>query len=329
MSVASVFGPGQPDQACDLVAASIVEEYLRRDSEARLNIRVAGGKGVLFVAGEVNSSADFDVSALVKQTLASCGVMGAIEPFIAFETLAPAWSFAVGAREPITASGYATSETPEFLPVSVLQARSISRLLEEKRTKDPEWFWLGADYEVTLVRSEKSKSLVLIRAEHLDTQSLEQVRGRIQSICVPLLPEAEFRVNAAGAEIEAGLSHRMGSSGRVLHSSSATLLSTAAGIGRQLRHPSSLGSCVCRAVACRLVKAGKGTAVAVRATWLPLETRPVFVRVWNQEGQDLSNELQEDELDLSQVPASWLAPHLATAIVKQYTDAAVLLPWER
>ncbi len=320
MSVARIFGPGQPDQTCDLVAASIVEEYLRRDPEARLNIRVCGGKGVLFVAGEVSSSADFDVSALVKQTLANCGVIGMIEPFIAFETLSPAWSLAVGAREPITATGYATNETAEFLPLSLLQARSIGRILEEKRTKDPEWFWLGADYEVEVVLAEAQKPLVLIRAEHLDTQSLEQVRGRIQSVCVPLLPDAEYRVNAAGAEIEAGLSHRMGSSGQIL--------SAVPGVGRHLRHPSNLGTWVCRSVARRLVKAGKGKAVAVRATWLPLETRPAFVRVWNQDGQGLSAELQNDELDLSQVPASWLAPHLATAIVKQHTDAAVLLPWE-
>ena len=47
MSFARVRGPGQPDQACDLVAASLVEEYLKRDLNARLNLRVSGGYGAL------------------------------------------------------------------------------------------------------------------------------------------------------------------------------------------------------------------------------------------------------------------------------------------
>lgn len=328
MSAALVYGPGHPDQACDLVAAAVVEEYLRRDPEARLNIRVCGGKGVLFLAGEVTSTADFDVSAFVKQTLAGCGVLGTIEPFIAFEPMNPAWAKTVGAREPVTAQGYATNETPELLPKSQILVRSLGRCLEEKRTKDPDWFWLGPDYEIQVIPLAQARPLILVRAEHVDTESLERVRARVQSICVPFAPDAEFRINPAGKETEAGLTHRVGSSGHINLGMSTQMPVLASGVGQHLRHPRVLGTIACRVVARRLVKEGCGQAVVVRATWLPFETRATVLRAWNERGEDLSTRLTEEELDIALVSSAWSAPHIATALVKIGTDASVVLPWE-
>jgi hypothetical protein len=328
MSAALIYGPGHPDQACDLVAAAVVEEYLRRDPEARLNIRVCGGKGALFLAGEVTSTADFDVSAFVKQTLAACGVLGVIEPFIAFEPMNPAWAKTLGAREPMTVQGYATRETAELLPKSQVLSRALGRCLEEKRLKDPDWFWLGPDYEIQVTSLDEAKTLVLIRAEHVDTEPLERVRARLESICVPFAPDAEFRINPAGKEIEAGLTHRVGSSGHVSFDAYTHLPVTLSGVGRHVRHPRVLGPVVCRAVARRLVKEGRGLAVVVRATWLPFEMRATIVRAWNERGQDLTTELKEGELDLTLVPATWTAPHIATDLVKIGTDTSIVLPWE-
>lgn len=328
MSAATVFGPGHPDQACDLVVAAVVEEYLRRDPESHVNIRACGGKGALFLAGEVSSVADFDVSSVVKQALANCGVLGTIESFIAFEPMAAAWTKALGNREPITVQGYATNETSELLPAPVVLARTLACALEEKRTNDQDWFWLGADYEVTVLTVVNVKPLALIRAEHLDSYSLEQVRARIQALCTPLFMNGEIRVNPGGEEIQAGLAHRIGSSGRNSFNNYARTAVVASGVGLSLRHPKNAGAAACRSIARRLVKAGYGKAIVVRATWLPLETRPSFVRAWSDVGKDLSHEIQESELDLTRLPPAWSAPELATALVRQGTDSSIRLPWD-
>lgn len=329
MSAATVLGPGHPDQACDLVVAAVVEEYLRRDPDSRLNIRACGGKGTLFLAGEIASAADFDVSATIKQTLATCGVLGAIEPFIAFEPMGATWAKAIGSHEPVTVQGFATSETAELSPKSVVLARQLARLLEMRRTTDQDWYWLGADYEVSVFLTIADKPLVLIRAEHLDTQSLERVRELIQRACELIAPGAELRINPAGEDTQAGLMARIGSSGRNLFDVVTSVPLSASGVGLHLRHPRVAGAIACRAIARRLVRAGKGSAIAVRATWLPLETRAAFVRIWNEQGEDLSGQLTEDELDLSRLPEDWLAPEIATALVRAATDPSVSLPWER
>ncbi len=328
MSAATVFGPGHPDQACDLVVAAVVEEYLRRDPESRLNIRACGGKGVLFLAGEVNSTADFDVSMVVKRVLATCGVSGAIEPFIAFEPMDALWVKGGGSREPVTAQGYATSETGELRPAALVLARTIACALEAKRTSDQDWFWLGADYEVTVMRSGEADLLVLIRAEHLESCALEQVRARIQGVCASFVRSAEIRVNSSGQETRAGLTHRIGSSGRNSFEVYARTPVVASGVGLPLRHPRNAGAAACRAIARRLVQAGRGKAVAVRATWLPLETRPTFLRAWTEEGVDLSRDIREEELDLARLPAAWMLPEVASASVRWGTDPGILLPWD-
>jgi hypothetical protein len=314
MSAATVLGPGHPDQACDLVVASVVEEYLRRDPESRLNIRACGGKGVLFLAGEVSSTADFDVSAVIKQTLAACGVFTPIEPFIAFEPMLAPWANVLGSREPTVVESYATHETPELLPKALVLARKLAQALEQKRTMDQDWFWLGTDYEVRVLFTNETRPLVLIRAEHLESVSLEQVRLRIQSVCEVVIKEAEFRINTAGEETQAGLAHRVGSSAR--------------STGLPIHHPQVAGTLACRALARRLVKEGKGKAVAVRATWLPLETRASFVRLWNEAGHDLSSFLRDEELEITRLPQGWLAPETATRLLKQGADPTQILPWE-
>src|SRR5512147_2353597 len=76
---------GHPDHACDLVAEAIVDEYLRRDPTSRVRLSVSGGRGVLFIAGDVCSQADFDVSAIVKRTVGSLGVTDDLEAFVSLE----------------------------------------------------------------------------------------------------------------------------------------------------------------------------------------------------------------------------------------------------
>lgn len=77
--------PGHPDAVCDLVAETVVDEYLRRDPATRIRLSVAGGRGAIFVSGDVMSTADFDVSAVIRRSIGALGVMADMEPFISLD----------------------------------------------------------------------------------------------------------------------------------------------------------------------------------------------------------------------------------------------------
>ncbi|MDO8583556.1 MAG: hypothetical protein Q7R83_00045 [bacterium] len=314
--------------ACDLVAAAIAEEYQKRDPDARLNLHVTGGFGAIFVAGEVLSSADFDVAGIVRKTLAANGVNATIEPFIALELMSAAWGPVQGAREAAHAFGYATSETNRLLPVFVVLAQDVARALERKRINDPEWYWLGSDYEV-IVSQEKTPS-IMIRAEHIPAVPGPFVREQITALVKMIHPEATIAVNAAGEETISGLGSRTGASGSQTAGDlyGSGLPGFVSGSGRHAAHPFNSGSAIARNVARELVKAKKGKAVMVHAEWSPLEMKPRLVRVRNERGEDLSNLVDRARFDLSLVPIAYRSSYVGVSRLRAPFDSSIELPWE-
>lgn len=328
MSWARVRGPGHPDVACDVVAATIVEEYVRRDPKTRIDVRVSGGQGVLFVAGSVQSTADFDVSDVVSRSVGALGVIDSLEPFITIEPMPSVWAPDVGARDLVHVVGYATGETESFLPMSTHVARVIASGIERLRTGDPEWFWLGPDYEV-VVSDRKSSLICWLRVEHSDSISLADVRERIHGVCIGLVPSIEVRVNVAGEEHIAGFRSRIGSSGRAssFDGFGMFLPVSLSGVGREPVHPLNAGSWFARSLARELVARQQGSAIMVHAVWSPMATRPEWIHVRNERGADLSALVSRSAFDLADIPGEWIQPGPLSSAIRSGFDAT-LLPWE-
>jgi len=325
MSIARVRGPGHPDVACDLVAASIVEEYLKRDQAAKLSIRVAGGRGALFVTGDVLSSADFDVAALVRRVLVANGVQANQEPFIALEPMTPSWAPQFGSRDVCSVIGYATSEMSDRFPKAMSTARTIAQTLEEKRTSDPEWFWLGSDFEVVV-----DGDSVTIRVEQIG-EALASLREKINALIVSHFTPQTLRINLAGEETAAGLGSRIGSSGSSssIDGYGSFLPCGASGCGRHFLYPLNIGSVLARQVARELVEQQRGKAVLVQATWLPLESKPHAIRIRNERGEDLSSAVDGERFNLACPAAALLDPSLVSALARAPFDRTVDALWEK
>ncbi len=330
MASARVRGPGHPDLLCDLIAATIAQEYLNRDPAACLDIRVMGAQGALFVAGELATQADFDVAAVVRRVVAESGVMEEVEPFITLEPMGSGWAISPRTREVWTALGYATNETPERVPRVVAQARLMAQAVEHERIANPDWFWLGTDYEVWAEEQGKAITITL-RVSHIETVSVTDVRDRIISLLQPLALGQTIHVNLAGEEHQTGLGKRLGSSGRSgsIDQLGSLLPGTATGIGRQIRHPANAGSWIARALARELVATKQGQAVQVRVYWQPLDVRPSHVVIRNERGENLSSQTTLDRFDLTTVPVPWQRPELLVDILRAPFLNGIVLPWEQ
>ena len=321
--MARVLGPAAPDMACDLVAMAVCEEYLRRDPASRLDIRVSGGQGALFVAGTVMSSADFDVSSVVRRTLAQLDPSLTPEPFISIEAPTKPFSSA-----PVSAFGYATSETTSLFPPVVELAREAARELVRRLRTDADWFWLYGDLEVVaeqrgegptlFVRAATTEGIARAEATTLITEAL-QGHTKAERLFVDL---------DAGAS--AGMSQRVGSSGSSLASTgfgSALPLSGLV-VGKELQSPSVLGTALARAAARELVRAGAAKAAAVEIIWRDAQTRPASIRARDEQGRDLTSLIDRERLDLASLPEAWLVPSVLSDLVAAPVDASRLPPWE-
>jgi len=66
---------GHPDKVADQISDALLDAYLAIDPNSRCGIEVVGGKGKIFVTGEVTSKATMDVNveAVVRSVLKDIG----------------------------------------------------------------------------------------------------------------------------------------------------------------------------------------------------------------------------------------------------------------
>lgn len=321
--------PGEPDQLCNLVAAGIIDEYLRRDPEARIKCLVNGGHGALFVSGEVLSSQDFDVGQLVMRILGMNGVFQGIEPFVALEPVPSSLveKFRMPSTEPVLVSGYATREDKSFCPKPVRVARDLARMLFEKRTGDPAWFWMGTAGSVTVQSDKKPIDQIIIQVDH-GTQDLESVREQIKRELVNW-PEAQgvrIKINPVGPRERTDLEFSMGHSHAVTFPYGSAL-PICQHTDADWHNARVAGQMLARWLARKVLEQSESKAVLVRLNYGPGDLEPEAVDIKDEKGRDLSHLIKGVDLNLERTTTKWRRPGLISDIVRWgLTDPG--MPWE-
>jgi S-adenosylmethionine synthetase len=125
IKTAEFVSPKHPDKLCDLIADSLLDAYLAGDPKSRVAAEVMGGHGHITISGEVTSAAEVDVAKVVS------GIVGLeYQVHVNLVRQSPEIAQGVdtgGAGDQGIMIGYATRETPSFLPLEYVLARELCR----------------------------------------------------------------------------------------------------------------------------------------------------------------------------------------------------------
>lgn len=130
---------GHPDKLCDAIADGVLDACLAEDPGARMACEVLATVGKITVAGEITARVLPDIPAIAARTVRETGCSSDYEIEALTHEQSPDIAEAVyggrqtGAGDQGVVYGYACLETDELLPLPVVLAHRITRLLTNAR----------------------------------------------------------------------------------------------------------------------------------------------------------------------------------------------------
>jgi len=123
---------GHPDKVCDQISAAILSECLKQDKSSRCGIETVGGKGIIFITGEVTTNASINVEKITKRVLRDIGYSGQYQ--IIDNIGKQSADIALGTNDEVNGAGdqgmmfgYACNDTKELLPTAMVILQKLSR----------------------------------------------------------------------------------------------------------------------------------------------------------------------------------------------------------
>lgn len=201
---------GHPDKIADHISDAIVDAILAQDPYGRTGVEVLVAADRVILAGEVNTTARVDFEAIARDQIKKLGYTN------------PRWDFSDasqidnyihkqsseiavgvddnGAGDQGMMFGFATNETPEYLPTPIAIAHALTRSLDKAR-ESGKIAYLRPDGKAQIVinyRDGKPISVkhVTIAIPHSEDVTLDQVRQDVyEQIIIPILAQYGYKVS--------------------------------------------------------------------------------------------------------------------------------------
>ncbi|HHP51649.1 MAG TPA: methionine adenosyltransferase [Moorella mulderi] len=310
---------GHPDKMADQIADAILDAILEKDPMARVACECLVTTGLIFVTGEITTECYVDIPRVARETVReigytrakygfdcdTCAVITAIDeqsPDIAIgvsEALEKKAGMAqneadtLGAGDQGMMFGYATNETPEYMPLPILLAHKLTRRLAEVRKKRILPYLRPDGKSQVTVEYEGDKPVrvdaVVVSAQHRPEIDLETLRNDIlEAVIKEVIPpemmdeRTKFHINPTGRFVIGGPQADTGLTGRKLLVDTYGGLSRPGGGAFSGKDPTKVdrsGAYATRYAAKNVVAAGLADRCEIQVAYAIGVARPVCISV--------------------------------------------------
>ena len=290
---------GHPDKVCDQISDAILDECLKQDPLSRVAVEAFGGHGTLIIGGEVTTKAIVDYSKIAGDLYRSIGYDDKLEIISRIVQQSPDIAQGVdtgGAGDQGMMYGYATSETPEFLPRPVVLVHQLAKKIETLRREDSKFWWLGPDGKTQITCRNGQIDTVLISCQHDPSIDNEKINSAIRdNVILPVIGDIsgiKTLVNPSGIFTIGGFKADTGLTGRkIMVDTYCGLVPHGGGCfsGKDATKVDRSGAYMARYVAKQIVAKGMADECLVSVAYAIGKAEPVMVEAHDGKGKNLSD----------------------------------------
>ncbi len=242
---------GHPDKVADRISDSILDAIIEKDPMGRVACETLVTTGQVHVVGEISTTCYVDIPKIIRGAIRDIGYTDSAYGFeadtvgvlVSLDEQSPdiaqgvdkaiearegdmAIEDAIGAGDQGMMFGYATNETPEFMPLPISLAHKLARRLAEVRkvTREVDYLRPDGKTQVTIAyegRKPVAVDTIVISTQHNPDVPLEQIKkDMIEYVVKPIVPaelltaETKFFVNPTGKFVIGGPQGDSGLTGR-------------------------------------------------------------------------------------------------------------------